>query len=291
MFQIRTNCCLVLKQVETLQYLLFKVMNYGISQKQIGQRLSELRKISGLSQEELSKRVSISRPSLAQIELGNRSVSILEIQKFSLELKFSLDDFMSINFSTNPITVEESAPPYLNSPERVGEPKFNKSKFTNVLLYILGKCAGKPNVNDIVLTRLMYFSDFNYFELYEEHMTGSKYLKHSYGPVPNKLQKLINHLIETDQLKRIKTKYSGISHVRYLPLVNSDLRELLASEKEVIDGVINQMSGWSDKMITDYSHNDIPWLSSKEGEEINYELAFYRAPPYSVRNYDDEKWG
>ena len=33
---------------------------------------------------------------------------------------------------------------------------------------------------------------------------------------------------------------------------------------------------------------DMPWLASKEGEEINYELAFYREAPYSVRNYGNE---
>jgi hypothetical protein len=32
----------------------------------------------------------------------------------------------------------------------------------------------------------------------------------------------------------------------------------------------------------------MPWLASKKGEEINYELAFYRDAPFSVRNYGDE---
>lgn len=75
-----------------------KQINMNLSQKQIGQRLSELRKMKGLSQEDLAKSVKISRPSLAQIELGNRSVDILELQKFSMYLGFSLDDFMSKDF-------------------------------------------------------------------------------------------------------------------------------------------------------------------------------------------------
>ena len=69
-------------------------MNAKLSQKQIGQRIADLRKVKGLSQEDLSKTVQISRPSLAQIELGNRSVDILELQKMSFVLGFSLDDFM-----------------------------------------------------------------------------------------------------------------------------------------------------------------------------------------------------
>lgn len=63
---------------------------------------------------------------------------------------------------------------------------------------------------------------------------------------------------------------------------------LKASEKEIIDRVIEQMSDWSAAALSNYSHRDMPWLSSKEGEEINYELVFYREAPFSVRNYENE---
>lgn len=61
-----------------------------------------------------------------------------------------------------------------------------------------------------------------------------------------------------------------------------------ASGKEVIDNVIEQFSDWSADAIRNYSHKDMPWLATKEGEEINYELTFYREAPFSVRNYNDE---
>ena len=77
-------------------------MNIKLSQKQIGQRITELRKMKGLSQEDLAKSVKISRPSLAQIELGNRSVNVFELQRLSMVLSFSLDDFMSKSFSVSP---------------------------------------------------------------------------------------------------------------------------------------------------------------------------------------------
>ena len=64
-------------------------MNTKLSQKQIGQRITELRKMKGLSQEDLAKSVKISRPSLAQIELGNRTVDVLEFQRLSMVLGFS----------------------------------------------------------------------------------------------------------------------------------------------------------------------------------------------------------
>jgi len=263
-------------------------MNIKLSQKEIGQRIAGLRKIKGFSQEELAKSIKISRPSLAQIELGNRSVDIMELQNLSIVLGFSLDEFMSKDFTISQ-DVEgkvETKTPKVN--ERISVPSLQVDKFKNVLLYILERCAGKPNVGETVLYKLLYFSDYNYYELYEEHLTGAKYRKLPFGPVPQKLDTIINQMIDTGQLQRVKTEYHGYPQTRYLPLIKANLTELKASEKDIIDRVIEQMSDWSASAISNYSHKDMPWLASKEGEEINYELAFYRDAPYSVRNYGNE---
>lgn len=263
-------------------------MNAKLSRKEIGQRITDLRKLKGLSQADLADRLKISRPSLAQIELGNRGVDALELQKLSIILGFSLDEFMSIDFAaTDAIEIIHQVKEP-TSGERIAVPKLQVSKFKNVLLYILEKCAGKPNVGETMLYKLLYFADFNYYELYEEHLTGAKYRKLPYGPVPQKLDTILNQMIDAGQLQRFKTDYYGLQQTRYLPLTKANLTELKASEKEVIDRVIEQMSDWSASAISNYSHKDMPWLASKEGDEINYELAFYREAPFSVRNYGEE---
>ena len=263
-------------------------MSIKLSQKQIGQRITELRKMKGLSQEDLAKSIKISRPSLAQIELGNRTVDVLELQSLSMVLGFSLDDFMSEDFSVGSDIVVKTDAKTKKAAERISVPTLQVNKFKNVLLYILERCAGKPNVGETVLYKLLYFSDFNYYELYEEHLTGAKYRKLPYGPVPQKLDMIISQMMKKGQIQRIKTEYYDKIQTRYIPLAKPDLTELKASEKEVIDRVIEQLSDWSAAAISNYSHQDMPWLASKEGEEINYELAFYRDAPFSVRNYGEE---
>jgi transcriptional regulator with XRE-family HTH domain len=263
-------------------------MSIKLSQKQIGKRISELRKMKGFSQEDLAKSVKISRPSLAQIELGNRSVDVLELQMFSMVLGFSLDDFMSKDFVTYQDIESNVEGKTKKAEERISVPTLMVNKFKNVLLYILERCAGKPNVGETVLYKLLYFSDFNYYELYEEHLTGARYRKLPFGPVPQKLDTIINQMMESGQIQRIKTVYFDKTQTRYIPLAKADLTEMRASEKEVIDKVVEQLSDLSAAAISNYSHKDMPWLASKEGEEINYELAFYRDAPYSVRNYGDE---
>ena len=233
-------------------------MNIKLSQKQIGKRITELRKMKGLSQEDLAKSVKISRPSLAQIELGNRSVDILELQKLSLVLEFSLDDFMSKDFSASQDVDVKEEKKAKKEEERISVPTLQISKFKNVLLYILERCAGKPNVGETVLYKLLYFSDFNYYELYEEHLTGAKYRKLPFGPVPRKLDTIIGQMIEKGQLQRVKSEYHGYPQTRYLPLMKADLTKLMASEKEIIDRVIEQMSDWSAAAISNYSHKDMP---------------------------------
>jgi transcriptional regulator with XRE-family HTH domain len=263
-------------------------MDNRLTQQQVGQRIAELRKRKGLSQEDLAKRINISRPSLAQIELGNRSVDVLELQNLSLALAFSLDDFMSSTFfESQDVAINDHAKAEKEA-ERISVPKLQVEKFKNVLLYILERCAGKPNVGETVLYKLLYFSDFNYYELYEEHLTGAKYRKLPFGPVPQKLDTMLGQMIENGQLQRVKTEYQGYAQTRYLPLEKADLTALKASEKDMIDRVIDQMSDWSASAISIYSHKDMPWLATKDGEEINYELAFYRDAPFSVRNYGDE---
>jgi len=265
-----------------------RAMNITLSQKQIGQRITELRKAKGLSQEDLAKSIKISRPSLAQIELGNRTVDVLELQRLSMVLGFSLDDFMSENFIASQDTEETTIEKAKKTGERISVPKMQVNKFKNVLLYILERCAGKPNVGETVLYKLLYFSDFNYYELYEEHLTGAKYRKLPYGPVPQKLDLIISQMLEKGLIQRIKTEYFNKVQNRYIPLSKADLTELKASEKEVIDKVIEQLSDLSASAMSNYSHKDMPWLASKDGEEINYELVFYREAPFSVRNYGDE---
>jgi transcriptional regulator with XRE-family HTH domain len=248
-----------------------------------------LRKTKGLSQEDLAKNIGMSRPSLAQIELGNRSVDALELYQLAFVLGFSLDEFLSPDFHVPEVISPEKDVPRKEDNIRISVPDFQVNKFRNVLLYILENCAGKPNVGETVLNKLLYFCDFNYYELYEEHLTGARYKKLPYGPVPQQLSDTINQMIAQGQLKRVKTDYHGFPQTRYLPLEKADLTQLSAAGKTVIDDVIRQMSDWNANKIRDYSHRDKPWKATAEGDYISYNLVFYRRPPFSVREYPEDE--
>lgn len=257
-----------------------------LSQLEIGMRISDLRKKKGLSQDDLAKVLDLSRPSITQIELGKRKISVLELKNISETFSISIDKLLSSEYSSKNMNFfDENESKKLDA--RISIPKLNIEKLKNILLYILERCAGKPNVGETLLNKLLYFADFNYYEIYEEHMTGSEYRKLQFGPVPQNLDTIISEMTAKKMLKRIKTEYHGYPQTRYIPLIKADLSKLKASEKDVIDKVIDRYSDWSASAISEYSHKDMPWLASREGEIIDYELVFYREQPYSVRTYDE----
>lgn len=264
-------------------------MDSGIDHKEIGRRLTALRKSKGLSQEDLARQVGLSRTTVTQIENGNRDLTAIELLKLAEALQFSIDDFMSEHFTIEKEELPENETKTEKPEERISVPRLATDKFRNILLYVLERCAGKPNVGETVLYKLLYFCDFNYYEIYEEHLTGARYKKMTFGPVPQKMNAIVDKMIMTGEMQKVRVEYFGKPQTRYLPLKKPDLTKFSAAEKEVIDGVIDQMSDWSAKMISDYSHNDKPWRATEVNDYIDYELAFYRRPPYSVRVYEEDE--
>ncbi|MDA3866711.1 MAG: helix-turn-helix transcriptional regulator, partial [Salinivirgaceae bacterium] len=113
-----------------------------ITQKEIGQRISELRKSKGYSQDDLAKMLDISRSSLTQIELGKRNLSVIELRKITNILSVSIDNILASNYSLTEL-VNEKEEIVEESKFRVSVPELKINKFKNILLYILENCAGK----------------------------------------------------------------------------------------------------------------------------------------------------
>jgi len=171
---------------------------------------------------------------------------------------------------------------------RINVPQKNVRKFKEALLYILGKVGSKPNVGETVIYKLLYFMDFDYYELYEEQLIGATYQKNKYGPTPMEFQKIVQKMIQDDEIEPVKSKHFGHPQKKYLPLRDPRLAEFTAEEKQVMDSVIGRLSDMNGAQISEYSHNDVPWLTAEDDGIIEYESVFYRTAPYSVRQYDED---
>jgi transcriptional regulator with XRE-family HTH domain len=260
----------------------------------IGEKVKALRGQDGVSQEDLANALGMSRSAVSQIENGERNISSNELRQMAKFFRTTADFLLGLE-NLPEVTLEERDGFRRAEPKediRISVPQQKVEKFKQVLLYLLERCAGKPNLGETVLYKLLYFADFNFYEMYEEQLTGATYRKLQYGPVPLEFSAIVDEMQADGQLNIVWDEYYGYQQKRYLPLVKTDLNELRASEKEILDQVIAQLSDRNATWLSEYSHDDVPWKATADKEDIDYELVFYRKPPYSVRDYpreDDEE--
>jgi transcriptional regulator with XRE-family HTH domain len=276
----------------------------------IGKYIKRKRESSGIGLRKFAQQISVDASNWSKIERGVLPfrmdkkktaiiAKVLGLKKGSKEME---DFYDSIAISQNRLPddiVKESAVSYnlkekfveIRNEIRISVPHLMTEKFKNMLLYVLEKCAGKPNVGETVLYKLLYFIDFNYYEVYEEQLSGASYRKLEYGPVPHKIDKILGEMEEKGEIQTLKTKYFNFEQKRFIPLLKPDLTKLKASEKDIIDKTLGQLADMNAKGIADYSYNDIPWKATKEKETIDYELVFYRTAPYSQRVYKEDEDG
>lgn len=253
-----------------------------INQKKLGQKIKELREGIGISQDDLAKKVGLSRVAISQIECGNRSIEALELAKvanfFGLDMDYILRD-------------EQSTGVKVKSRDYVcvgNEFKFSAEKLKNVILYILEKCGGKPNIGETVLYKLLYFIDFDNVEINGKPITGMNYIRLQYGPVPmaKEYNKVVGQMVSNNELKIFSQQYFGRLQKRYVALRNSDVSFLTVEEISVIDKVVNRLSDLSATQVEAYVHEDIPWKVTKDKQIIPYDLVIDREPPYAHKDYN-----
>ena len=163
--------------------------------------------------------------------------------------------------------------------------EFDKEKFKTVLSYIISRCENKKNVGKTVICRLLYFSDFNYYDKYETSITGETYIKYEMDLYPQHIDGIIDEMISDESVTIENKPYFGtVVHKHYLKDV-PDLSSLNTKELGVINEVIDDLSDLSANEVSEYSRGDMPWMIAEDNDDLDYEYVFYRDPEYSVREY------
>lgn len=264
---------------QAIIYIVIIKYDYMINKKSLGNKIKALREFENMSQEDLAKKVGISRVAISQIEQGNRNIDFLELAKMAKVFKLKTDYFL---LEDELVDIK----PTKKSKELI---KFDPQKLRNVILYILEKCAGKPNVGETVLYKLLYFIDFDNFEINGQSISGLSYIHLQYGPVPvaSLYLPVIEEMKLKQELKIIISDYFGLRMKRYINLISHDIDSLSSKEARVIDNVIASLSDMSASQIEEYSHGDAPWCLTDEKELIPYCLVFKRQSPYAKKSHDD----
>src|SRR3989339_136694 len=249
-----------------------------LTSKKLGEKIKNLRTALNLNQNEFAKKLDLSRVTIAQIESGQRTVSALDLMKIGEIFNIDIDTFLQ---DETPVTATK------NKEENI---VFNPSKLRNVILYILEKCGGKPNIGETVLYKLLYFIDFDAYEKTGKPITGLSYVKLQFGPVPkaDEYHQVLDEMKAKNELKIFEQLYHQMHQKRYVALTNTDMSLFNGEEIKIMDSVITKLSDMQAKQITEYAHGDVPWIVAENKKLIPYQLVFEREKPYTEHDYEEE---
>jgi len=252
--------------------------------------IRKMREMKNISQENAAKELGYTRQTYIQIENGSRDITLSELKKLSTVFDIPFNKFVT---ETEPdtfnIDFEEKEAEIEPKEIRISVPQNRVGKFKEVLLYILSKAGAKPNIGETAIYKLLYFIDFDYYEKYEEQLIGANYIKNHYGPTPVIFKKLTEEMIADNELEVIEKTYYEFNQRKYLPRRCADLSKISAREIKHIDEELDRLSNKNAGELSELSHKDVPWITAKEGETIEYEGVFYRTRETSVRYYDKFK--
>lgn len=237
-----------------------------------GKNVKKLREERWFSQEQLSQMLGISRSSLAHIETGIRELKSGEIQKLSEIFDIPAD----IILSWQELTL-------------LKVPKEQKEKFIELLIYVLEKVGAKANVGKTVLYKLLYFAEFDYYELYHKHISGYPFFRLPMWPAPYDFDELVFELELAQKIKKVVAPYMWYYQERFIPTVSPQKDIFSPEERMIIDDILARFSDFSAKDLSEYSHGDVPWKLSKDLQVIDYELTEKREWDFSRKLREQKK--
>ena len=220
----------------------------------------KLRKTAGLSQEELSKKLGISRPTLVSVEKGERDITLSELKKiseiFDIPVEIIMDEEMSVA-------------------DKVDSQKFSErafKKFHNLILQCIKYGSGNDGkITKTKLAKLVYLCDFASYYKTLNPISGFEYRRLAQGPVAIEFF----DLIETDESICVEKKEKALM----ISLVEQpDDTVMSRTELNLIQEICKKWKNASTQDIVDFTHKQIPWKVCKDREVIPYTLINNEAP-------------
>lgn len=220
---------------------------------QISERVAKLREQSGYTQEEVAAKLGLSRQRWILVEKGERDLSTEELSALA-EL-----------FGVEPADFFKEIP---------NLKKFRQMYFA-CLKFASNSHGGVPKTK---LAKLLYLADFkNFFENLEP-ISGVKYRRLEYGPVPDVFFSITDDLLEQGKID-VQVLDQGAQ------MISSNTREEDFGElsQRELAGIRQVCELWKDKPtqdIVNFTHEQKPWRMCRDGEYIPYSLIIQEDPEY-----------
>lgn len=151
-------------------------------------------------------------------------------------------------------------------------------KLKELILYISesfrdAKYSGKTKLN-----KLLFAVDFVSYEKYGKPITGVRYKKGNYGPVPASIFPILQEMLANKEIKFCKEKVGNLPQQRPVALRLPNLSIFSRPELDIIDEWISAMKPLRAVNLSKWSHELPLWDYSDEEGFIPYNRVYWKIP-------------
>jgi putative zinc finger/helix-turn-helix YgiT family protein len=151
-----------------------------------------------------------------------------------------------------------------------GNRRFNPKKFEELITFM---CDKRP-VFRTVLNKLPFYADFLHYRRYNESITGTRYARIDFGPVPDFYRDFYYILTKEGKIREEEEVFeSGITGIKYVANKQPDLSVFTDEELATISAVKAYFKEYGAKKISELSHEEDGYKETNPNEFISYEFA------------------
>jgi len=160
----------------------------------------------------------------------------------------------------------------------------NKKKYEQVIIYLCLKLGGKIRGKK-KLAKLLYYSDFDFFEKFQKSITGDIYNAYPKGPLPSMLNEITSEMVKKKLIKIDSVQEWG---ARYAPteiykcsIKRPDLSIFNKNEIKMLNRIVRKYGALNGEQLAELSHIEAPYTATEPYKEIPYEFTYYRGTDFS----------
>ncbi|MBF4509335.1 MAG: DUF4065 domain-containing protein [Aeromicrobium sp.] len=131
--------------------------------------------------------------------------------------------------------------------------------------------SSQPKTWRTKLNKLLFYADFLHHRRFDHSISGARYVRMQYGPVPADFYALQAHLVDSASIDERPSTTGECAGTIFVALRPADMAVFTETESQVLAEVAAHFRGWSAKRISEFSHEEPAWLEAENRETIPYE--------------------
>jgi len=253
------------------------------------EEIRKLRNQRGLTQKEFSDLLGIGIATLNRYENG-----ALQSQAHDRSIKLAMEPRNFLNLLSNSQGIvndpkkqkiinqltEETELSFIESTKDVfgsykadlysGHKGFELEKFFEAIKFF----CFQDHIFKTKLMKLLFYADFGHFKKYSVSITGARYARLPYGPVPDQFERwLVTLFQDYEGIQKEEVWNNEYPGEVYFSNVSLDSSIFSASELRILAAVKEKFKDYTAKQISDTSHNEKGYQETENAHLISYNYA------------------